>query len=154
MHIYQEIFGVGDPDGPVDVDDPMVGTWRRFSRETADALDGLVGPAGRVAYGFRNALSNYSTVNMEQLFARRRSFDLRRIDPVESGNSADGYFAWVQRELNDCGVLLTSDRLGAEIPIAVERPFMNEAVQRAGLVAVMTLPAPDGERHEAVRTQV
>ena len=144
IHLYQEAAGLGDRTGPVIVDDPQVAAWRDLSARTAQVLHDMIGPRGAAVYAFCNALYNYNTVNLDELLERRQFFTNARVDPVETGDSVEGYSAWIGREVTGCAVLLTFDRTEGDLAAPVTRAFMDDAVARAGLVTVASFKAPDG----------
>ncbi|MDR3539179.1 MAG: glycosyltransferase family 39 protein [Acetobacteraceae bacterium] len=119
--------------------------WVALSTQTASILTQEAGQHAIVAFGFRNALYNVNTVNLQHLLDTRSAFGARIIDPIVTGESVEGYLDWLRREGADACVLLTSDRPGGDFAPAINRPLMEEAARRADFMQVQQWPAPDGQ---------
>jgi len=109
-----------------------------------------------VAFGFRQALYNVNTVNLQEVLRNGVPFALWQIDPTVTGESVEGYLSWIGREGAAACVLLTSDKVvhGAFVP-AINPNFMREAARKAGFVPDQQLTLPDGQtvtiwKHQSV----
>jgi hypothetical protein len=127
------------------IDDATSRAWVNLSIKTAAILTQYASANAIVAYAFRNALFNVNTVNLQHLLRAGSAFSARMIDPIVTGDSVDGYLAWLRGDAAEACVLLTSDRLGGDFPPAINRAHMEEAALLADFVRVEQWPAPDGQ---------
>jgi hypothetical protein len=119
--------------------------WGALSAETAGLLRETVGQNALVMFGFRNELYNVNTVNLQELLQSRSAFNVRQVDPVETGESLAGYRNWLQSEAMDACALLTSDRVSGDFSPAINRAFMRQAALAMNFVERRQWSAPDGQ---------
>lgn len=142
---YEDAMGCGEGESVEPIDAATGRAWMRLSRRTATILGQSLGPHPSVAFGFRNSLYNVNTVNLARLLQTDSAFDVRQIDPVETGESVGGYLRWLRRDnANVCG-LLTSNGVRGNFKPVVNPAFMKEAAQQAGFVPVQQWATPDGQ---------
>jgi len=137
--------GYGARNAVEPLDNATSHAWVNLSSWTATTLTQEGGQRAVVAFGFRNALYNVNTVNLQQLLRAGSAFGARMIDPTSTGESVEGYLGWLRREGTDACALLTSDRLGGDFAPAINRAFMEEAARQADFVPARQWPAPDGQ---------
>jgi len=134
--------------------DPVTGrAWISASERTAEMINVGHGVSAAIAFGFRHALFNLNTVNLQELLRKGVSFASQQIEPTMTAESVDGYLAWI--ESADACVLLTSDEVLGDFLPAVKPAFMQEAARKAGFVPDQQLLLPDGQtitlwRHQSV----
>jgi 4-amino-4-deoxy-L-arabinose transferase-like glycosyltransferase len=136
--------------GQMSITEPMVPVsqrdWINISERTAAMIHRTSGINAVVAWGFRHHLYNVNTVNLQALLSSGSPFGGRQIEPTVTGESVDGYMSWMTQDVVDACVLLTSDKIvkGDFLPV-VNRAFMHEAAEKAGLIPDQQLSTPDGQ---------
>jgi 4-amino-4-deoxy-L-arabinose transferase-like glycosyltransferase len=127
------------------IDNATSRAWVSLSSWTATELTKGFGQQAVILFGFRNALYNVNTLNLQELLRVRSAFAVRQVDPVVTGESVAGYLSWLQGDGAQACALLTSDRLDGDFSPAINRSSMEQAARQAGFVPQRQWPAPDGE---------
>jgi hypothetical protein len=120
--------------------------WVRLSDWTAMRLARQYGAQADVMFGFRNALYNVNTVDLQDLRASHAAFAMQQIDPVATGMSVAGYQAWLVKDGAAACALLTSNESKGDFDPQVDPDLMRQAAMQAGFVPVTSWPAPDGQQ--------
>lgn len=119
--------------------------WINLSSRTASLLRRKFGRQAVIMFGFRNALYNVNTVNLQELLQSRSAFAVRQIDPVTTGESIKGYLGWIQRQGVNACALLTSDTTRGDFQPVVNPIFMKKAANVAGFLPIRQWSTPDGQ---------
>jgi 4-amino-4-deoxy-L-arabinose transferase-like glycosyltransferase len=141
---YEFEYGYGRP-AELQLDRKASAAWVQLSVATAMQLARRYGPQANVMFGFRNALVNVNTVNLQDLRAFHAAFAVQQIDPVETGMSEAGYRDWLVKDGAAACALLTSNARKGDFDPQVDPGLMQAAAVQAGFVPVTAWPAPDGQ---------
>lgn len=137
--------GYGQPHAVEPINTDSSQEWRRLSSFTASLLGNEIGPDGSVAYGFRNAIYNVNTINLESLLHSQRALSASMIEPTVTGESVSGYLKWLEAVAPSTCALLTSDKVSGDFQPAVNRHMMETAAAEAQFVPSLKWTTPDGQ---------
>ncbi len=154
IEAYEQHAGYGQDGSTEPVSVRSGHAWLKLDDRTAINLRNDLGSDSSIAFAFRDVLYNVNTVNLAALLQSGRAFDVQQIDPVKTGTSVNGYFKWLQRNRNFCGLLTSSGTEGQFLP-AINPIFMKKAAEQAGFLPIAQWNTPDRQeitlwKHRAV----
>jgi 4-amino-4-deoxy-L-arabinose transferase-like glycosyltransferase len=117
--------------------------WVAANAATAARLRASNGPL--TAFGFRHRLFNVNSVQLEELTAGSPPLPFRQVAPVDTGDTAEGYAAWLKNgDAAAACTLLTATGVTNEIRPAITTQVMEQAAVEAGFVRASSWTLPDG----------
>ena len=145
MQGYEAAFGINTTEPGKALPPEMAEAWNQINQDTLDAITPLMGATRTVAFGFRNAVYNVNTLGLTNSLRGQAPLNLSQIEPLITGESAEGYLAWfVSGPAGRACVLLSSPGEKGEFPPYVNTALVEFAAKQTGFVAAQTLSMPNG----------
>ncbi|WP_392710169.1 ArnT family glycosyltransferase [Rhizobium ruizarguesonis] len=145
MQGYEAAFGINTAEPGKALPPETAEAWNQINQDTLDAIGPFIGATRAVAFGFRNAVYNVNTLGLTNSLRGQPPLNLFQIEPLITGESAEGYLAWfASGPAAPACVLLSSPGEKGEFPPYVNTVLVESAAKQSGFVAAQTLSMPSG----------
>lgn len=145
MQGYEAAFGINTAEPGKALPPETAEAWNQINQDTLDAIKPFIGATRAVAFGFRNAVYNVNTLGLTNSLRGQPPLNLSQIEPLITGESAEGYLAWfASGPAAPACVLLSSPGEKGEFPPYVNTVLVESAAKQSGFVAAQTLSMPSG----------